>query len=155
MRRFRGDAFRAAPACYKQPRVSFFSNLGQELAARRRRLRATLGDRGQSLFEFSLLSAFMLGSLGLFIRDWMPAAAPWGVAAPFVFAIGYGLLDVRRQAAPEKAGHDLIALGWTLFCAAIALAAFIIALLSAPPPAAPVDPGWTPPDDAVAIELSP
>ncbi|MGE0740321.1 MAG: hypothetical protein AB7O98_03190 [Hyphomonadaceae bacterium] len=78
-----------------------------EMGARRRRLRAALGDRGQGLTEFLVLAGLGVGSLGLFVRDWMPAAAPWGFALPFVFLIGYVLIDVRRQFAMSSARVQL------------------------------------------------
>ncbi len=77
-----------------------------EIAARRRRLRAALGDRGQGIAEFLVLGGLLIGSLGLFVREWMPAAAPWGFAIPFVFVIGYLLIDFRRQASLKVADAD-------------------------------------------------
>jgi len=79
--------------------AGFFPSLFAEMGARRRRLRASLGDRGQGIVEFLVLGGLFLGSLGLFVRDWMPAAAPWGFALPFVFVVGYVLIDARRQIA--------------------------------------------------------
>lgn len=70
-----------------------------EMGARRRRLRAMFGDRGQGVAEFLVLGGLLVGSLGLFVREWMPAAAPWGFALPFVFIAGYLLIEARRQAA--------------------------------------------------------
>ena len=67
----------------------FFSSLFTEMGARRRRLRAALGDRGQAMVEFLVLGGLLLGSLGLFVRAWMPAAAPWGFALPVVFVIAW------------------------------------------------------------------
>src|SRR5690349_12003197 len=77
----------------------FFSSLVAEMGARRRRQRQAFGDRGQSVIEFLVLSGLVMGSLGLLLGDWMPAAAPWGFALPFVFVAGFLLIEARRQAA--------------------------------------------------------
>ena len=70
-----------------------------ELGARRRRLRASLGDRGQAITEFLVLGGLVIGSLGLFVRPGMAAIAPWGFALPVVFLIGFFLIEARRQIA--------------------------------------------------------
>ena len=140
----------------------FFSSLFAEMGARRRRLRAAFGDRGQALVEFLVLGGLMLGSLGLFVRAWMPAAAPWGFALPFVFVIGFLLIEARRQAAtaraesPESANvaYDWIALGWSFGCALAGAAAFVIAW-SAQPPAPQEEEIWTPPESSVPVDISP
>ena len=140
----------------------FFSSLFTEMGARRRRLRAALGDRGQGIVEFLVLGGLMLGSLGLFVRDWMPAAAPWGFALPFIFLLGYGLIDARRQAqlaaseAPERVNtsYDWIALGWSFACALAGAAAFVIAWSAEPPPAQQEE-IWTPPESSVSVDISP
>jgi CHASE2 domain-containing sensor protein len=85
----------------------FFSSMFAEISARRRRLRASLGDRGQGVAEFLVLAGLGVGSVGLFVREWMPGAAPWGFALPFVFLIGYGFIDYRRQAAIRVAEAKL------------------------------------------------
>ena len=140
----------------------FFSSLFTEMGARRRRLRAALGDRGQALVEFLVLGGLALGSLGLFVREWMPASAPWGFAIPFVFLIGFLLIDHRRQAtlatgqAPEQvsASYDWIALLWSFGCALAGAAAFVIAFSSAPPPVQEEE-IWTPPESSVPVDISP
>lgn len=104
---------------------NFFSAMFDEMAMRRRRLRAAFGDRGQAIFEFLIMAGLALGSLGLLVRTWMPAAAPWGFALPFVFIIGYVLIERRRQRARAAAAdHDLVqrnydwaALLWSIACA--------------------------------------
>jgi hypothetical protein len=139
----------------------FFSSLFAEMGARRRRLRAALGDRGQALAEFLVLGGLMVGSLGLFARPWMPDAAPWGFWLPLVFVVGYLLIDARRQVAlaraeaPEKvaAGYDWVALLWSFGCALTGAAAFVIAWGAEPPPA-PED-VWTPPENSVSVDISP
>jgi hypothetical protein len=154
----------AAPPAWDipPPMGSFFSSLFAEMGARRRRLRASLGDRGQALAEFLVLGGLMVGSLGLFVRPWMPAAAPWGFWLPLVFVAGYLLIDARRQAAlarggeAEKtsSGYDWVALLWSFGCALAGAAAFVIAWSAAP--AVPVDPNaWTPPESAVPVDISP
>lgn len=70
-----------------------------EIGARRRRLRASLGDRGQAITEFLVLGGLVIGSLGLFLRPGMAAIAPWGFALPIVFLLGVLLIEARRQIA--------------------------------------------------------
>lgn len=134
-----------------------------EMGARRRRLRAALGDRGQALVEFLVLAGLMLGSLGLFVREWMPAAAPWGFALPFVFLAGYVLIEFRRQAAVTRAGagaesvsrsYDWTALLWSFACALAGAAAFAVAWSAEPPEPAEVE-FWTPPENSVPVDISP
>jgi hypothetical protein len=141
----------------------FFSSMFAEIGARRRRLRAALGDRGQGIAEFLVLAGLGVGSLGLFVREWMPGAAPWGFAIPFLFLIGYFLIDYRRQAALARDGadtakvgasYDWIALLWSFGCALAGAAAFVIAW-SAQPPAAPPEDVWTPPETSVPVDISP
>lgn len=141
---------------------AFFASLFDEMGARRRRLRALLGDRGQGIAEFLLMGGLLVGSLGLFVRDWMPAAAPWGFALPFVYIAGYLLIDGRRQAglarsaAPEKvsSGYDWIVLLWSLGCALAGAAAFVIAWTAEPPPP-PAPDEWAPPETTVPIDIAP
>ena len=139
----------------------FFSSMFNEMGARRKRLRGPLGDRGQGLVEFAVLAGLLIGSLGLFVREWMPGAAPWGFAMPFVFVIGYMLIEFRRQASVAGGGdiarvsqqYDWIVLLWSFGCALVGVAAFVIAWGAAPPPPPPEF--WTPPDEAVPIEIQP
>ena len=49
--------------------------------------------------EFLVLGGLVIGSLGLFLRPWMPAVAPWGFAIPLVFIVGVFLIEARRQIA--------------------------------------------------------
>lgn len=142
--------------------MGFVSNLFSEMGARRRRLRASLGDRGQAILEFLVMGGLALGSLGLFVREWMPGAAPWGFALPFVFVIGFVLIDARRQQAAARSGepervsqtYDWIALLWSFGCALAGAAAFVIAF-SAEPPAPPEEDVWTPPESAVSVDIPP
>jgi len=133
-----------------------------EMGARRRRLRIALGDRAQGFFEFLILGGLLIGSLGLILREWMPAAAPWGFAVPFVFLIGYVLIEARRQAAIARGddaqktsqSYDWYTLWWSLGCALLGVAAFVIAWTSAPPAPTPED-VWTPPESSVPVDMSP
>lgn len=137
----------------------FFASLFSEMGARRRRLRAVLGDRGQGLVEFLVLGGLAIGSLGLFVREWMLAAAPWGFAIPVVFLVGFLLIDARRQAtlagsdSPERVSqsYDWIVLGWCFGCALAGAAAFVIAYSAEPH----VEEEWTPPESAVSVDISP
>ncbi|HRP11083.1 MAG TPA: hypothetical protein PLK37_08625 [Terricaulis sp.] len=141
---------------------NFFSAMFEEMGQRRRRLRAAFGDRGQAIFEFLILAGLALGSLGLLVRLWMPAAAPWGFAIPFVFAAGFLLIERRRQRAraadPEsetvRRNYDWAALLWSVGCALAGAAAFVIAWGAEPPPA-PEEEIWTPPESSVPVDISP
>lgn len=82
--------------------AGFFTNLFDELGERRRRLRKSLGDRGQALASFAILAGLMLGSLGLYLRPWMIDVAAWGFAVPVVFLVGYLLIEWRRQIAVQQ-----------------------------------------------------
>lgn len=140
----------------------FLSLMFSEMGARRRRLRAAFGDRPQALAEFLVLGGLGLGSLGLFVRPWMPAAAPWGFWLPLVFVAGYLLIEVRRQGGvragqPEgraASTYDWATFLWSFGCALAGAAAFVIAW-SAQPPAPPAEEIWTPPESAVSVEISP
>lgn len=131
----------------------------EEIGARRKRMRDFFGDRANALVEFLFMSGIVLGSLGLFIRPWMAAAAPWGFAIPFVFVAGFLLIEARRQRAAkasEEAGNsDWLALWWTLACALLGAIAFVIACMAAPAPPTPEDPGWQPPEGSVNSVIVP
>lgn len=136
----------------------FFGSMFEEMGARRRRMRLAFGDRGQSLLDFLVLAGLVTGSLGLFVRDWMPAAAPWGFWLPLAFVIGHVLIELRRQAViaaapePEKLTrpYDWTVLLWSFACALAGAAAFVIAMSSEPEPE-----NWTPPESAVSVDISP
>lgn len=142
--------------------ASFFSSMFAEMGARRRRLRVAFGDRGQALTEFLVLGGLLVGSLGLFVRAWMPTAAPWGFALPFVFLIGYFLIEARRQAAIARGAdeqktsqsYDWATLLWSFSCALAGAAAFVIAW-TAEPPAPPQTEDWAPPENSVSVDISP
>jgi hypothetical protein len=141
--------------------AGFFTNLFDELGDRRRRLRLSLGDRGQAIASFAILAGLMLGSLGLYLRPWMIGVAAWGFAMPVVFVLGYLIFDWRRQAVlatgadPQKTAitYDWYARGFSLACALAGAAAFVIAFTSEPPP--PQIEEWTPPESAVPVDISP
>lgn len=100
------------------------------------------------------MGGVLIGSVGLFVRPWMPAAAPWGFALPLIFLAGYLLIEVRRQAAVARApeavgvspGYDWIVLLFSLACALLGIAAFVIAWSAEP---------WMPPEDAVTVDILP
>lgn len=166
MCRTEGEPSVFADACGSaMPQVmgGFLSSMFSEMGARRRRLRAALGDRGQSLVEFLVLGGLMVGSLGLIVRPWMAAAAPWGFALPILFLVGYFLIEYRRQAALARegadqdrvrSGYDWLVLLWSLGCALAGAAAFVIAWTAEPPPP-PDDGSWQPPESAVPVDISP
>jgi hypothetical protein len=138
---------------------SFLQSMFNEVGARRRRLRKALGERGQPLTEALVLGGLVLGSLGLFLGEWMPAVAPWGFAVPILFALGFGLIEARRQAVVARGadsevigrGYDWIVLLWSLSCALLGAAAFAIAWTSRPE--VPEETFWTPPEDAVTLDI--
>lgn len=142
--------------------AGFFTNLFDELGARRGRLRKSLGDRGQALASFAILAGLVLGSLGLYLRPWMIDVSAWGFAVPVVFVVGYLLIDWRRQADVARGGdadaiatkYDWAARLFALACALAGAAAFVIAFTSEPPPAPEIE-GWTPPENAVSVDISP
>ena len=140
----------------------FLSSLIAEMGARRRRLSATLGDRGRALAEFLVLGGLFVGSAGLYARPWMPAAAPWGLWLPPIFLVGFLLLELRRQGelrarqAPERVAslYDWATFLWSFGCALGGAAAFVIAW-SAQPAQPPTEDVWTPPENSVSVEISP
>jgi len=142
--------------------MAFWESLSTELSARRRRLRTALGDWGQSLFELALIASLILGTFGLFLQPWMAGAAPWGFALPVLLPLGYVALDARRQRPlPEGADveaarktYDRLAFLWCALIIVAGIGAFAYAL-SAEPPAPPLpDPGWQPPEDTVAVDIT-
>ncbi|MGE3143437.1 MAG: hypothetical protein AB7L65_08960 [Hyphomonadaceae bacterium] len=139
--------------------MRFFSALLDETAARRKRLRQALGDRGQSLFEFALLTGLVIGAGSFYLRDWLAAYAPLTLLLPFAFVLGYGLIEARRQS-EFKAGaaeesvrkrYDLAALAWAILCGGLGLGLLCYAMTAKPPPAPAT--GWEPPRGTVATEL--
>jgi hypothetical protein len=134
---------------------AFLQTLFDELGARRRRMRESFGDRGQSLVDFLVLGGLFFGSAGLLLKPWMAGATPWGFAVPLVFLVGFVLLEARRQRAPAPSveieganGHDWIVLIWSLGCALAGAAAFMIALGAEPAPP-PEPPSWQPPAEGI------
>jgi hypothetical protein len=155
-----GGFAKSQPLVYPQGMAGFFTALFDEMGERRRRLRLSLGDRGQALASFAILAGLALGSLGLFLRPWMADVAPWGFAIPLVFVIGYLLIDWRRQSALAQGGdaetlaifYDWTARLFSLACALAGAAAFVIALTSEPIQQIEE---WTPPESAVSVDISP
>lgn len=140
--------------------AGFFTNFFDELGERRRRLRKSLGDRGQALASFAVLAGLMLGSIGLYLKPWMIGVSPWGFGVPVLFVIGYLLIEWRRQADLARSETEALATryDWTarlfsLACALAGSAAFVIAFSSEPP--APHIEEWTPPESAVSVDISP
>jgi|CXWL01.1.fsa_nt_gi hypothetical protein len=146
--------------------TGFFSAMLSEIAARRRRMRKFFGDRSHSVSEFLLMGGVVIGSLGLLVRPWMPPAAPWGFALPFLLVLGHLALEWRRQRQPaidpalyadrdDDEGHpgDWIPFLWSLACAVGGAAAFVIAWSAQP---APVEEEvWTPPVGSVGSTIVP
>lgn len=140
----------------------FFSDMFDEMVARRRRRKDILGDWGQGAAGFLVMAGLGFGSIGLLARPWMAATAPWGFAVPLVFALGYAAIDWRRQGVVARAGDDIdrqeeiangydwLTLLWGLACALAGAAAFVIAWTNEPPP-------WAPPETAIdfTIETTP
>jgi len=141
--------------------MAFWGNLFTELGARRKRLRESFGERGQSVFELALLSALVLGTVGLLLHPWMASAAPWGFALPVLLPLGYIALDARRQRAlaagqdedAVRKSHDRLALIFVSLIIVAGVGAFAYALASEPPAPPQPDPGWQPPEDAVSVDM--
>ncbi|MBI3438844.1 MAG: hypothetical protein HY054_09415 [Proteobacteria bacterium] len=139
----------------------FLASMFAEMGARRRRMRAMFGDRGQALVEFLVLGGLLLGSLGLIVGEGMIRAAPWGIAVPFAFVIGFVAIEVRRQAELKANGDeakigsrfDWIALLWSFGCALLGVAAFVLAWTAQPHAAEHDD--WQPPREAVDVDIAP
>ena len=132
-----------------------------EMGARRRRLRAVFGDRGQALVEFLVLGGLMVGSLGLFVREGMIRTAPWGFGLPIVFVIGFAFIEARRQArlragaeaAKTSTRNDWIVILWGFGCALLGVAAFVLAWTGQTRTAPQQE--WQPPREAVDVDISP
>jgi hypothetical protein len=147
---------------YARAVSGFFSTLGQELGARRRRLREAMGGWGQALCEFLVMAGLLIGSAGLYLRPWMAPAAPWGFALPFVFLAGFFGIEVMRQRAVRRGAasetlatsYDWLVLIWSLGCALAGAAAFVIAWGAEPVPL-PEPPPWEPPESSVSVDISP
>lgn len=141
--------------------AGFFTNFFDELGERRKRLRKSLGDRGQSFASFAILAGLILASLGLYLRPWMIGVAAWGFAVPAFFVIGYLLIEWRRQADVKRSGesdalatkYDWTARLFALACALAGAAAFVIAFSSEPP--SPQIEEWSPPESTVPVDISP
>jgi hypothetical protein len=139
----------------------FLGSMFAEMGARRRRMRAAFGDRGQALVEFLVLGGLAVGSLGLFVREGMARSAPWGFALPLIFVIGFAAIEMRRQAefkaggdAAQLAGrYDWIVLLWSFGCALLGVAAFVLAWTAHPHVAPQQD--WQPPRETVDVDISP
>jgi hypothetical protein len=142
----------------------FLQAMFEEMGARRRRLREAVGDRGQGVVEFLVLAGLSVGSLGLFVRDWMPAATPWGFAVPLLFLAGYLLIEARRQQSLRGDGadaggvsrrYDGFVLLWSFGCAMLGAAAFAIAWSAQPAHSGAQDQDWQPPHNTVPTEIGP
>ena len=133
------------------------------MGARRRRLRESLGDRGQALASFCVLGGLGSRLARAFLRAWMPAAAPWGFAVPFVFVIGYLLIDWRRQAALARGGDAAKACARPTIGSRLLLVVRVRARgrcrvrdrLERRTAAPPQDEEWTPPESSVSVDISP
>lgn len=142
--------------------MSFLSTMLEEMGARRRRARGLFGPRGSAIVEFLVFGGLVVGSLGLFLGDWMPRIAPWGFAMPFVFVAGFVLIELRRQRAMTRAAGeeeasesataraDWAVFLWAFGCAIAGAAAFVIAWGAKPPP--PTE-DWHPPPSAVDSDI--
>ena len=132
-----------------------------EIGARRRRMRAAFGDRGQAVAEFLVLGGLLVGSLGLVVRDGMIGAAPWGLALPLVFVIGFLAIEARRQAqigsegdeAKTSARYDWIVFLWSFGCALLGVAAAVLAWTAQTH--TPIQEEWVPPREAVDVDIAP
>jgi hypothetical protein len=91
----------------------------------------------------------------------MIRTAPWGLAVPLAFVIGFLIIDARRQAqlranaddAKTGSRYDWIVLLWSFACALLGVAAFVLAW-TAQPHVAPHE-EWQPPREAVDVDIAP
>lgn len=126
-------------------------------------MRAAFGDRSAAIYEFLIMAGLVIGSLGLFMAPWLPAAAPWGFGLPFLYVIGHVLIEARRQKAPPPEpedprdiganSYDWLSILWSLSCAIAGAAAFVIAWGARPPPP-PEPPPWQPPENAISTDMT-
>lgn len=125
--------------------MSFSSDLYDEFVARRRRLTKRLGALLGGIVEFALMGGLFLGVLAVFL------GRPWGALPIIAWAIGYYLLDRRRQkalaagadpAATERSS-DLTAFALTAGLAALGLWAFTSGMANKERV------GWTEPEPTV------
>lgn len=139
----------------------FFPSLFAEMGARRRRMRDAFGDRGQGFVEFLVLGGLAIGSIGLIVREGMIRTAPWGLAVPLVFVIGFLIIDARRQtelkanADPAKttSRYDWIVFLWSFACALLGVAAFVLAWTAQPHVVSHEE--WQPPRESVNVDIAP
>jgi hypothetical protein len=140
--------------------MAFLPDLGAELAARRRRLRAALGDARASVLEFALLTGVLIGFAA-------PAFGPEGFLGrayapflPLLALVGYGVIESIRQrtlaaGADEGAVRAAFDRRTLLFMAAVAMvgaATFVWATLAPEPfELAPE----TPPAEALDVTIGP
>jgi hypothetical protein len=105
--------------------VTFFSDMFEELAERRRRLHKAVRAFTAGLLEFAFIGGLFVSLLAI------PLGSLLGALPPIGFVIGYWLLERRRQIA-LKAGADEAALRKAgdrqalILAAAMAIAGFYV-----------------------------
>jgi len=122
----------------------------ERMGAQRQRLRQALGPRRAELVQFALLGLLFLPWYMMLIR---PGPTPaFGLVAAPAFLGGWVLLSLGG----EPGRRDRAAAALAGVCALIGFAAFAVGAFSRP--AAPPEPAeevWTPPDNAIATEVTP
>lgn len=120
--------------------MSFWSDLGGEFVARRKRLHREMKNLAAPA-EFALLGGVVLAVAAPAVARNGFADAPWGPMLPVVLAAGYLLLERRRQAAlagGAEAGEVESAFDqrakWLFVAAALVGAATFAWALFKPPP---------------------
>jgi hypothetical protein len=140
--------------------LRFFTSLGAEFAARRRRLRKAVGDARASMAEFAVLAAVVIGAVA---PAFAPATFPARLTAPLLpvlALVGYAVIDAARQRTlAAGAEEDVVRAAFDrrvlLFLAAVALigvATFAWALLMPTPIELAPD---EPPPGALDVTIGP
>lgn len=124
--------------------MSFWSNLGAEFVARRRRMRESLGDGRATPLEFLLLTAALSPLAGMALAPHGFWSTPWAPAGTLFLILAYVEVDARRQRALARGAdaeatarkYDRTILGLFGLVALIGVATIAFALLV---------PAWHPP----------
>jgi hypothetical protein len=121
--------------------MSFWSSLGEEFAARRRRLHRGPMKGWANPIEFAVVGGLVLAVMAPLVARNGFADAPWGPALPLALIVAYLLFERRRQQALSAGGEPEAVIvaydaraNWLFVAFALAGAAtFAWALLKPPP----------------------
>jgi hypothetical protein len=137
--------------------MEFLTQFVEEAIRRRQRIASAISGRGQIALDIVFIGGLFLGTIGMLVRPWMAATAPWGFLALPAALAGHLLLDARRQAALRRDQDEIrvrkradrMAVAWSAFCALIGASAFFYAWPEPPPTLEPAgeEEMWVPPKD--------